>query len=124
MIRARNLGAKRRERERKGDVRKLGSIDNCERCKEPYTVIAGLQRFCPDCKPIHTAEYDRNTSIVFYHDNKDRINPPRKIKRRKRPNTCAWCGKEFEPVNGSTTCSDDCKRLDRNRYMREYNKRK
>lgn len=92
------------------DIRKLGSIDTCERCSKPYTVEGGLQRFCPECQPIHALAYDRETSLPFYHANKDRINPPRKIKRRKRGNTCSWCKNEFDPINGSTTCSTECKR--------------
>lgn len=113
-----------KKRKRSGEVRPLGSKNKCERCGAEYTVQAGSQRFCPECQPIHAAEYDRVTSLEFYNQHKDRINPPRKLKRRKRSNICVWCGNEFEPVNGSTTCSDECKRLYRNKYMREYNKRK
>lgn len=112
-----------KRKKRLGLTRSIGSKDTCERCGEQYTVEAGLQRFCPDCQPIHAAEYDRKTALPFYHANKERINPPRKIRRRKRGNICAWCRKEFEPENGSTTCSDECKRQDINRYQRERGKR-
>lgn len=112
-----------RRRKRSGEVRPLGSKDKCERCGAEYTVQAGAQRFCPECQPIHAAEYDRVTSLEFYNQHKDRINPPRKLKRRKRSNICVWCGNEFEPVNGSTTCSDECRRQDINRYHREREKR-
>ncbi|MNW42237.1 hypothetical protein D3C74_194010 [compost metagenome] len=110
------------ERKRRGESRSLGSSDKCERCGKTYVVEASLQRFCPDCQPIHALEYDRDTALPFYHVNKDRINPPRKLKRRKRSNKCEWCGNEFEPVNGSTTCNDECFRLNKNRYQREWGK--
>lgn len=111
-------------RKRAGLTRALGSTDTCERCKKPYTVVAGLQRFCPECQPIHAAEYDRNTSIEFYHEHKERINPPRNNKRRKRGNICEWCGNTFEPINGSTTCNDECRRQLRNRYSSTWTKKK
>lgn len=69
-------------RSRKGQTRKLGSDDNCERCGKVYTINAALQRFCEECQPIHHKEYDRITSLEFYHENKDNINPVRN-KRRK-----------------------------------------
>lgn len=111
------------KRKAAGDHRPIGSVDKCERCGKEYTVEGSLQRFCPECQPIHTLEYDRETTLPFYHENKGRINPVRNIKRRKRGNICAWCEKEFEPVNGSTTCSEECRRLDHNRYQRERGKR-
>ncbi|MDT2182425.1 hypothetical protein P7H07_19215, partial [Paenibacillus larvae] len=46
-------------------------------------VNAGLQRFCPDCQPIHAAEHDRRTSLEYYTANKDTINPARNQKRRE-----------------------------------------
>lgn len=104
-------------------IRKIGSEDTCERCGKQYIVQAGLQRFCPDCRPIHTAEYDRETALPFYHANKETINPQRNKKRRKRDNKCAWCDKEFEPINGSTTCSPDCKRQLNNEHQRNWYRR-
>lgn len=110
-------------RSRKGLTRKLGSIDKCERCGKDYEIAGPLQRFCPDCQPVHTLEYDRETALRYYHVQKDRINPPRKIKRRKTSDVCLWCGNRFDPVNGRTTCSDDCKRLLRNKRVRDYSQR-
>lgn len=49
----------RKERARKGLTRKFGSIDKCERCGNEYEVNASLQKYCPDCQPIHSLEYDR-----------------------------------------------------------------
>lgn len=121
--RTKQTNADYRRRKLAGDVRTIGSTDKCDRCGKEYTVEAGLQRFCPKCQPIHAAEYDRNTSLPFYHANKDRINPPRKLKRRTRSDICAWCNNKFEPINGSTTCSDECKRKLGNKHSRNFHRR-
>lgn len=100
-------------------IRHIGSTDRCERCSELYTVESGLQRFCPNCQPIHAAEYDAKTGLSFYHSNKENINPTRNERRRKGPINCVYCGKEFDPGNSSITCSDSCRRSDLNRKQRE-----
>jgi len=111
-------------RNRRGLARKLGSTDTCELCKNSYTVNSGLQRFCPECQPIHTLEYDRETSLPFYHGHKDGINPVRNERRRQGMRNCDWCGKEHPiSVGAPTTCSDECKRLLRNKKWNERDKR-
>src|SRR5690606_15237063 len=90
--RAKKTNAEYRRRKREGKVRSIGSTDKCERCGNEYIVEGGLQRFCPDCQPIHAMEYDRITAIEFYHDNKDRINPVRNERRRIDPvRICVIC---------------------------------
>lgn len=71
-------------RHRHGLTRKIGSTDTCERCKNTYTVMGSLQRFCLECKPIHTLEHDREATLTFYHINKEVINPVRNERRRKK----------------------------------------
>ncbi|QHZ52293.1 hypothetical protein [Paenibacillus larvae] len=75
--------AEYKRRKRQGKARALGSTDTCERCGKSYVVNAGLQRFCPVCQPIHAAEHDRRTSLEFYREHKDTINPVRNQKRRE-----------------------------------------
>jgi predicted DNA-binding transcriptional regulator AlpA len=104
---------------RKGLTRKLGSIDTCQRCKNEYTVNSGLQRFCPDCQPQHTLEYDRETSLPFYHEHKERINPVRNERRRVGERNCDWCGNPYNQVNSQLTCSDECKRQLKNKKWNE-----
>jgi predicted nucleic acid-binding Zn ribbon protein len=110
-----------RARKRSGQVRHLGSFDQCERCGKDYTVESGSQRFCPECQPIHAAEYDRQTAILFYHDHKDRLNPVRNERRRVDPTRiCLVCGTEFN--HGGTvslTCSTKCRRDYYNQKHRE-----
>lgn len=105
-----DLEAKLRARE--GLTRKIGSSDKCERCGRMYIVNAGLQRFCTECQPIHAAEHDRETSLDFYHENKEQINPVRYERKNIDPKrNCAACGKEFEHGGTSrVTCSEECKR--------------
>lgn len=109
-----------RERKRKGESRSLGSKDKCERCGKEYTVESGLQRFCPDCQPIHTLEYDRETALPFYHQNKDRLNPVRNERRRVGERNCDWCGAVYVvTVGGQLTCSEECKRKLKNKNWNE-----
>lgn len=45
-----------------GPMRKLGSIDLCERCGKSYEVVSGNQKFCPSCSKI---EQKRHKAINF-----------------------------------------------------------
>lgn len=123
--RTRIADAASKARARRGLTRKLGSIDTCERCKNEYIVKGGLQRFCEDCQPIHTLEYDRETSLPFYREHKESINPVRNERRRLGMRNCDWCGKEHPISVGSpTTCSPECKRLLKNKKWNEWDKAK
>jgi len=125
--RARKSYRESKARARKGMTRKLGSLDKCERCGKDYEINSALQRFCPDCQPIHAQEYDRYTGLEFYHENKNQINPVRNERRRKGTRNCDWCGKEYTISPGNPlTCSLECQRLLRNKKYREihYPRRK
>lgn len=111
-------------RKKKGEYRKLGSADKCERCGKDYVVEAGLQRFCKECQRPHAMEHDKVTSLKFYKENKDDINPERNTRRRIDAKQCAWCGKEFQSSTRTVTRSDECKRQHINKMHRErYRKR-
>lgn len=112
-----------RDRKKNGPNRPLGSTDKCEKCGKDYIVNAGLQRFCPECRPEHTLEYDRYTSIDFYRKNSDTINAVRNPRRRKKRN-CEWCGKEYEAVTRTNTCSAECRRKLRNKKWNEHDKKR
>lgn len=111
-------------RKRNGALRPLGSIDKCKMCCKEYVVVSGLQEYCPDCQKPHAKEYDRETSIDFYHKNKQRINPVRYPKRQKPPIKCRWCSKEFKPHTRSKECSPECKRAYLNKYARDLRQKK
>lgn len=124
--RQRIQSAEYKQRKRAGNIRPLGSKDTCERCGKSYTVEGSNQRFCSECKPIHYAEYDRATSIDFYHYHKDHINPLRNERRRVGERNCDWCGKTYVQTNKSLTCgSSDCQRELKNKKWREmYHRRR
>lgn len=122
--RQRQQSAKGKAKERAGLTRKIGSSDICEQCKKDYEVKGGLQRFCESCQPIHSLEYDRETSLPVYYARKDELNPARNERRRLGFRNCDWCGKEHPVGVGSpTTCSDECKRLLKNKKWNDRNKR-
>ena len=123
--RTKQTNAAYRARKRAGDVRPIGSVDKCERCGKEYTVEGGLQRFCPDCQPIHAAEYDRETAIDFYRAHKERVNPIRNERRRIDPfKKCVMCGSTYEHKGTKRmTCSPKCEREYYNRQHRERSKR-
>ena len=60
--RAAMLEAHRRsnERQKNGTTRKLGSTDICQSCGATYTVVSGLQRYCPECAKIVVQDNIRN----------------------------------------------------------------
>lgn len=111
-----------KRRKKTGDIRPLGSIDKCERCGKDYTVEGPNQRFCPECQPIHAAEYDRVTALAFYHANKDRINPARYERRRIDPlRACVVCGRPFEHKSTKRiTCSEECAKEHNRRMFKKY----
>lgn len=93
-------------RKRAGNVRKIGSIDNCVICGKPYTVEGGNQKYCPDCAPeaVHTIrlEYARESA---------KKNLPKRAENRQKARVeipCAICGKMFMPKGNFKTCSKAC----------------
>lgn len=102
-----------------GPRRAIGSTDQCERCHNTYVVTGGLQRFCPDCKPIHNAEYDRNRAMPKYEANKERLNPIRYARRRREPakKICPYCGIPFTTMTRAQMCgADRCRKLRQKMY--------
>lgn len=106
--------ARHRQRKKIGSARRIGAYDKCKMCGEPYMINSAHQRHCSDCAVIHAKEHDRTTGLIFYHENKEKINPVRNEHRRIGSKTCEWCGNEFETHNSSITCSDECKRMLKN----------
>lgn len=121
-VRKQEQGRRYKRRKRMGAVRRLGSADRCAHCGKEYVVTGGNQRYCPQCGPLLLAEHDRVTSIAYYHEHKDAINPVRNERRRIGLKTCKECGKGFNP--GGTRrlyCTPECKRKAKNRmWMERY----
>lgn len=102
-----------------GSDRKLGSIQTCERCGQPYTLTSGRQRYCPDCAPEAVKE-----AVAPKKREQARNYDPDHSKRRARhaeTRRCVICGKPItgdrakNPVN---TCSEACN--EQRRKLRQY----
>lgn len=118
--RQKETNANYRARKRAGNTRPLGSKDTCEKCRNEYTVESGAQRFCPECQPIHAAEYDRETSLPAYHEKKEVTNPSRNERRRIGDQLCVICNTQFNPGGTARlTCSEKCARDYKNKRWRE-----
>jgi hypothetical protein len=108
------------QRLRAGMTRLVGSTDVCEMCGRLYNVRGARQQYCKICAPIHRAEYDRQTSRVYYHQHKNEKNPVRNACRRIGLVTCKWCGSEFDPKGTRRAyCTTDCAKKSRNKAKRE-----
>ena len=120
--------AEHKRRKASGHVRAIGSTDLCERCGKPYTVAGGLQRYCPDCAPIVSAEHRRAASRRWNkaHYTTSEGKAAKNVPRRAKPpyiNTCVICGKPFSATDiRQVCCSPDCDRQRLRAYWRERKK--
>lgn len=116
---------KYKQRKRMGTVRKVGSQSYCATCGKPYTVKGGNQAYCPDCAPVVVKQKARELSLQWYRNNKDEINPVRKVRRRQGMKICLVCGKEFDPQGTCRKCcSPECRRIRKNERWRINKKKK
>lgn len=103
---------------RTGPARKIGSTDICECCGGEYTVMGGLQRYCPSCAPTAVRANVRRHKRQYNADNVDRF-APQKAANRSYNKVCTICGKVFDADTNTVTCSPACaKRLRHLRYAR------
>lgn len=93
----------KREYNKRGSVRKIGSTDICERCGEPYVVNAGRQKYCSDC--AKTAIYETIREDKLRHQAKYREGHP---DGRRTQTVCIICGKPFMATKSTLTCSAEC----------------
>lgn len=128
--RAAKLAADRacKQRQRQGLTRRIGSVDLCQSCGQPYTVSGGLQRYCKACAAQAVADNDRATSRdlarrklsdAAYRDarNANRRNAEFAATLR----TCPVCGKDFAPAHGrQVSCSPECSAIQRARNNKKY----
>ena len=119
---------RKKENERKyhkdGAMRKIGSIDYCVNCGAQYTVISGMQKYCPNCALACVKEVDRQQSLALYYMKNNQISEQRKLTRAKGKTelTCEICGKTFLGYKYQKFCSDECKLFNRRKFDREYKK--
>ncbi len=111
-----------RRHKKRGAMRPIGSTDRCINCGNPYTVMGGLQKYCPDCAPKCVAEIDRQQGLALYHKNKDKINEQRYRKRQKpkKEISCVVCGKIFFGHANQKFCTEECRAKHKKEYSRDY----
>lgn len=100
-------------RKKKGDVRAIGSVDQCIVCGNDYIVDSGNQHYCKKCSVPAIKEVDRTQSLEYYRKEKNNINPARNLSRRKSLRTCKLCNKEFEKYGNGDYCADCRKEVKR-----------
>ncbi len=131
-----------KRRKAAGKIRPLGSTDLCQRCGQPYTVEAGLQKYCKNCAEIALKEHYREKGIEYYHEkyDNDQLEKEHRNQRRRLPRynaiQCRICGNLFIPeTRHAVYCSKKCAREGhklacrqwasdnkdkRSEYMRQY----
>lgn len=101
------------KRQRDGTSRKLGSIDTCERCGQPYTVNGSLQRYCKACAPIaikeHRDAHGKVLRAAYFSDPVHRAERKKAIAREAVEAVCEICGAHFRGRLNSRFCSDECR---------------
>ena len=112
-----------------GPQRRLGSTDLCQRCGKEYTVMGGLQKYCPDCSKIAVTETDNRQGREYYREHRESISDYRS-KVRPVEKRCVICGKTFSAKGtANITCSEECRKeyrraCDRKNYWKRKGEKK
>lgn len=98
--------ASKREYQKRGPMRSLGSVDHCAKCGEEYIVMSGLQRYCKDCAEAATRENIRRDKREYNASRPDIVDKVRELGRGGK--VCAVCGGAVPAGTSSVTCSPEC----------------
>lgn len=119
--RQREQGRTCKQRQRKGQTRRLGSIDKCEVCGKDYIVNSARQRYCPDCAPERYREVDREQgrgwlkrAVEKHGENYLKEHMRRKKeswhRNNDREHICPMCGSVFlADTKNKKVCSEQCR---------------
>ena len=127
---AKKISNRRHKAKRKtGDVRPLGSVDQCARCGKDYIVNGGLQRYCPECAPIAFKEVDNAQSRAWNAANPDAIRRSKQREKEKPKElcyiVCPICGKTFgRTYKHRKYCSSDCQKAGAREHDRQRRAKK
>lgn len=91
-----------------GAQRKLGTVDRCVICGQPYIVGSARQRYCPDCAP---EQYRKAANALSAAWNAEHVTPEARREERADATAyikCVVCGKLFRPSSAAITCSPEC----------------
>lgn len=122
-------------RKRSGVARQIGSVDLCERCGRPYTVMGSLQLYCKDCAPIAYKANDQKTSRelaraklsdeAYCLEHNARRKAQWKSKADECSRACVVCGKTFRPsFHFRMICSAECQKKRQRSQEAAYRARK
>lgn len=118
--RAAMLEAHRRsnERQKNGTTRKLGSTDICQSCGAAYTVVSGLQRYCPECAKTVVQDNIRN-----HKRNTCGKIEPKRGSRNKKGEVCAgyalYAERRLTPKRVRTFVRRNAKRYETANFKKE-----
>lgn len=114
---------RKRDYNKHGAKRSLGSVDWCEACGKEYIVDGGLQRYCKACAPGAVLKNTRQHKREYNASNPEIIGKAREL--RKGGKVCAVCGGAVPAGTVSVTCSQECaaEQLRRNRAKADAKRR-
>lgn len=102
---------KERQKNNPSSVRKIGSIQKCESCRNEYVLASGRQKYCYDCQRQALLDWQKeHKKKIEYHRTEER-KKYRDDMRKNRFKICAYCGKDFTTTSNTNACSDDCKKM-------------
>lgn len=105
------------ERQKNGTARKIGSTDICQNCGSAYTVVSGLQRYCPECARTVVNKNIQNHKRKYMLENRVEKGEQKKERRRNR-RICVICGKVFDPKTCTNVCSPKCKKIRNSEFQK------
>lgn len=126
-VRKRQENDLHQQRVRHGEVRRLGTLDRCQRCGDLYTIVGPLQKYCKTCAPISYRERAKESTHDWWLRAREQRNAARRAARQERsPQICPECGKEFRRIvkGGALYCSPACGRAVKYRAAAEVKRRK
>lgn len=110
--RAERKRSQQRRQARLGAARPIGSTDRCIRCGGEYTVVSGMQKYCPDCAPVAVNDTVKERKRKYAADRKDQMAAYKQIMSSNR-HVCVICGTVYDSNLATASCSDACDKIRR-----------
>lgn len=105
--------ARKREQNKHGSLRKLGSTDKCAACGAEYVVESGMQRYCKACAEEAVRENTRAHKRAYNAANPEILEKARAARRGGK--VCVICGGIVPSGTPTVTCSPECAAENRRR---------
>lgn len=96
IIKRRESSRLSQQRQKEGTAVKIGEKMECEICGKEIIRNGSLQRFCPECAKTRFLEMDRESSLKWYHEHKEKESLHKyHIRKIQKLMKCVRCGKEI-----------------------------